>query len=99
MDFAGDDGVDIIGEHGVAGEEADGESHAVTLQAVEADIEADLPPLHGGRPAQVADGTARDLLEPNGLPDAGGACVPDGVRLELPVLFATRLGEIVRVVF
>src|SRR4051812_10742371 len=72
MDFAGNRGVDIVCEHGVAGHQAHGESHAVALQAVEADIEADLPSLNSRRPAKVANGTARDLLEPDGLPDAGG---------------------------
>src|SRR4051794_40996193 len=99
MNFAGDDCVDIVGEHCVTSHEAHGESHAVALQTVEADIEADLPSLNSRRPAKVANGTARDLLEPDGLPDAGSACIPDGMRLELPVLFAARLGEIVRVVF
>ena len=50
------------------------------------------------RPADFLDVGARHLLEPDGLPDAGGARVPDRMRLELPVLLAARLRQIVRVV-
>ncbi len=50
------------------------------------------------RPAQRADRGRRDGLEPDGLPDPGGAAVPDVVRLLVPVLLAAGLGEVVRVV-
>ena len=43
--------------------------------------------------------TSGDLLEPDRLPDAGRAVVPDRVRLGLPVLLAARLGQVVRIVF
>src|SRR5205823_13450562 len=37
-------------------------------------------------------------LEPGGLPDPRAARVPDGVRLELPILLAARLGQVPRIV-
>src|SRR5690348_734088 len=40
-----------------------------------------------------------DGLEPDGLPDAGGAIIPDGARLGVPVLLAARLGEVGGLVF
>ena len=42
-------------------------------------------------PAEVDDVRCRDSLDPDLLPDAGGAPVPDRVRLELPVLLSARL--------
>src|SRR4029078_3858222 len=39
-----------------------------------------------------------DDFEPDGLPDAGRARIPDRVRVQLPVLLSARLREIVRVV-
>ena len=63
------------------------------------DLEADLPPLEVRRPAdRRRSQVARHRLHPDRLPDAGRARVPDRVRLELPVLLAARLGEVVRVV-
>src|SRR5678815_3081953 len=40
----------------------------------------------------------RHALEPDRLPDAAGARIPDRMRLELPVLLAARLTEVVGVV-
>ena len=60
-------------------------------------LEADLPALDvaasSGRVPIAGRGHA---LEPDRLPDAGRARIPDRVRLELPVLLAARLGEVVR---
>src|SRR5579862_1925343 len=39
-----------------------------------------------------------DDFEPDGLPDAGGAEIPDAVGIEMPILFAAGLGEIVGIV-
>ena len=47
---------------------------------------------------EVGDIGRRHALEPDRLPDAGGAVIPDGVRLELPVLLAARLGQVVGMV-
>ncbi len=71
----------------------------VRLVAHHARREADRKPLHMRRPAQLVDVSARHPLQPHRLPDAGGARVPDRMRLELPVLLAARLGQLVRVVF
>src|SRR3954454_9506946 len=38
------------------------------------------------------------MFQPNRLPDTRGARIPDGVRLQLPVLLATRLGQVVWIV-
>ena len=46
----------------------------------------------------ATDVACGDPLHPDGLPDAGRARIPDRMRLELPVLLAARLGEIVRIV-
>jgi hypothetical protein len=37
---------------------------------------------------------AGHALQPHGLPDAGAARVPDGMRLALPVLLAAGLGGV-----
>ena len=43
------------------------------------------------RPRELGDRRARHRLQPDALPDAGRARVPDVVRLGLPVLLAARL--------
>src|SRR4051812_25442167 len=62
-------------------------------------LESDLPPFQVGSPADAVDARRRHDLGPDGLPNAAGAWIPDRVRLQLPVLLAARLREIVRVVF
>ena len=47
----------------------------------------------------VADPRIGHDLHPDRLPDAGGPRIPDRMRLQLPVLLAARLGQILRVVF
>ncbi len=49
-------------------------------------------------PVDVSDAVPSDHLQPDGLPDAGGAPVPDRVRWRLPILLAARLAEVVRIV-
>src|SRR3954447_22060896 len=41
----------------------------------------------------------RHRLKPYSLPDAGRSWIPDGVRLQLPILLSARLREIRRIVF
>ena len=88
--------VGIVGEHD-ARQRADvhSQDQVVALHAVEA---------HGASRSPSARGWAssgcwrcvrgRHVLQPDGLPDAGGAWIPDGVGLELPVLLAAWLGQI-----
>src|SRR4051794_11457084 len=61
-------------------------------------LQADFPAFQTGRPAQLADPSGWNHLEPNRLPDAAGSRVPDGMGLELPVLLAARLREVVGIV-
>jgi hypothetical protein len=53
-------------------------------------------PLLG--PAQRADRDGGNLFKPDGLPDAGGARIPDRVRFQLPILLAARLCQVVGIV-
>ncbi len=49
-------------------------------------------------PADAFYVSRRNAFEPYGLPDTGGARIPHRVRLKLPVLFAARLGELMRII-
>ena len=51
-----------------------------------------------GPPGHACEVLPRNRLQPDRLPDPGRPAVPDRVRLELPVLLASRLAEIVGVV-
>jgi hypothetical protein len=61
-------------------------------------FEADRETLDLGRPANLVHVGAGDALEPHRLPDAGGARIPDRVRLALPILLAARLGDVVGII-
>src|SRR5687768_18143662 len=50
------------------------------------------------REGQATQRGCRDDFHPHRLPDAGGPRIPDRMRLELPVLLASWLAQIVRVV-
>src|SRR5438874_13257147 len=49
------------------------------------------------RDPHAVDPARRQRLEPDGLPDAAGACVVTALRLELPELLAARLALLLRV--
>ena len=89
-----DEGVDVVHEGLLTGTHTDAEAERVVGGPFDVDFEADLPTLETGGPADSADVGGGDGFEPDGLPDAGGAGIPDGVRFELPVLLAAGLFEI-----
>src|SRR5262245_20686369 len=66
--------------------------------ALDPGAELDLPPFQIERPVETFNPGGWHDLEPNALPDAGRARIPDRVRLELPILLAARLGEVVWIV-
>ena len=59
---------------------------------------AHRPTARPGSSAAGSIGGSCTRLQPDRLPDARGAVVPDGVRIGLPVLLAARLGDVERVV-
>src|SRR5215207_9658913 len=98
MYFAADDQVRVRGDDRL-GSELDAESQSLASVALQPRIEADFPAGEVWRECQPIDACSRNLFEPHGLPDTGRARIPDGVRLQPPVLLAARLGEILRVIF
>ncbi len=62
-------------------------------------FKTELPALHIRRPPNEANPRGGNALQPHGLPDPGGAGIPNRVRLQLPILLAAGLREIGRVVF
>ena len=99
VDFAGDHRVGVVGQQRVAGVELHVEPQVVAALARRARPRSRSPSARrSGVQRRLADAGGGHALQPDGLPDAGGARVPDRVRLELPVLLAARLGEVVRVV-
>ena len=62
------------------------------------DLTGDVPGRQTGYPPQRVDPGLRSSLQPDGLPDAGRSGIPDGMRFELPVLLAARLGQVMRVI-
>ena len=98
VDLVVDHLVAVAREQPLAMAEADLHRQVVHRVAAHAHLEADLEAFDPRRPAHLVDVGPRHPLEPHGLPDAGGARVPDRVRLALPVLLAARLGELMRIV-
>src|SRR5690348_13752047 len=49
-------------------------------------------------PADLFDIRERHSFEPDCLPDTGCSRIPDGVGFELPILLATRLRQLMRIV-
>src|SRR5262249_60776340 len=78
--------------------EPDVQPQSLAAQAFQTRFQADFPALQTGRPAHPADPSRAHALQPDGLPDAGRPRIPDGVRVQLPILLAARLGEILRIV-
>jgi hypothetical protein len=96
--LAGDHLVGVVGEELAVRPQLDAQPEPLAGLPLHPGLEADLPALQVGDPADAADPGRGDPLQPDRLPDAGGARIPDRVRLELPVLFATRLREVGRIV-
>ena len=90
--------VDVLDEQGGADAERERATAGRLATAREASLSGQAP---SGRDWTT---TARhrcacvDALHPDALPDAGGARIPDRMRMKPPVLLAARLGEIVRIV-
>ena len=93
-----DEGVGVFDQELIAGVHADGKPKRFLRGSIHMHLKADLPALEAGGPADGADEGGRHDFKPHGLPDAGGAWIPDGVRFELPVLLAAGLFEIGRVI-
>src|SRR5688572_25440761 len=94
MHFTGHDGIGVVGKQCVADAELDSEFQAFAAIAPEPRLETDLPTLEVRSPSNALDPGRRHCLQPHRLPDAGRARIPDGMRLDLPVLFASRLRKV-----
>ena len=84
---------------GPVAREPDAYAPVVGHGAIEAQRQRHAQPVDVRRPAQFGDAHPRQRLEPHGLPDAGGAVVPDVAGLLFPVLLAARLLQVSRIVF
>ncbi len=81
-------------QHFVALAQAD--RQPALVGAVEPGLDLHRVEREVGREMEAGDVGGGDRLEPDRLPDAGGAIVPDGVRGRLPVLLAARHAAIER---
>src|SRR3954470_881496 len=99
MHAAGEDLVGVRGEHLTLAVQLDPEPQAVATLAVDPRLDANLPAREIRREGDAKNARGGHALHPHRLPDAARAWIPDRMRLELPVLLAARLGEIVRIVF
>src|SRR5215204_7251275 len=98
MDFAAYEEIGVCRQHRVTAAKPDAETQILPPLALEPHLNADFPPRQAGCEADPPDPCRRDLLDPHRLPNARRARIPDGVRLQLPVLFAARLGQVMRIV-
>src|SRR5215211_954518 len=65
---------------------------------VEPEMQTEQSAVEIRGPAHVADVAAGDRFQPDRLPDPGSAVVPDLVRPLLPILLASRLRQIERLI-
>jgi hypothetical protein len=65
---------------------------------VDPEMQTEQPTVEIRGPAHVADVAAGDRFQPDRLPDPGGAVVPDLVRPLLPILLASWLRQIERLI-
>jgi hypothetical protein len=93
-----DEGIDVGREQCLARSQRDLQHGTRNRRASELRIDVDLPPLERRLAAQDDEACGGHHLEPDRLPDSGGPPVPNGVRLELPILLATGFGEIMRII-
>ena len=98
-DFAASNTVTVIDQFGIFGKQSHAQRQTGSDWSKHSRLESNLPALEVRRPVQYLDSGFRHDLEPDGLPDARGARIPNTVRLERPVLFAARFCKVVRVVF
>jgi hypothetical protein len=99
MHFAADHEVGVGGEHRPAASQLDAKPQSRASVAFQPGLDADLPSGEVRGECDAADAGPRHLFDPDALPDPGGARIPDRVRLQLPILLAARLREVVRIVF
>src|SRR5215211_8219 len=76
----------------------DFEPEVFPVLAFDDHLTGDVPGRKTGDPLQRVNPGRWSSLQPDRLPDAGRSGIPDGMGFELPVLFAARLGEVLRVV-
>jgi hypothetical protein len=98
MHFTTNHGVSVIGDCDAFALEPKRQLQIRSRGARNLRVEADLPPFEVRRPAEGLDPSRGEHFQPHCLPDAAGARVPDGMRLSLPVLFASRLREVLWIV-
>src|SRR5687768_6282392 len=78
--------------------QADIHSKLVGALSYNPGLETNRIRLYLRRPADFFNIVVRHSLEPDRLPDSRCSGIPDGVRLQLPILLATRLRQLMRVV-
>ena len=92
--FAMVDGIAVVNEQLRAGEQLYGQAKPFAFEPFDPGVDGDLPPRQVRRPPQLPDARFWHHFNPDRLPDAAAARVPDRVRLELPILLAARLRQI-----
>jgi hypothetical protein len=90
MYLAVDDGVPVVCQWLAAVLEPKTEGDLRARAPADHHVHRNFPALEVCRPTEVLDPVNRDDLQPDGLPDAAGARIPDRVRLQVPVLFPAR---------
>ncbi len=90
--------VRVVAKNDVIQQEADAELARTLGVAVEGDLQAEHTSIQVGGPPDACDIRLGHGFEPDGLPDAGGAVVPDAPGTGLPKLLAARLCEVGRLV-
>ncbi len=97
-EFTAGELVGVVGQFAPLGVQAHAHLQPGDQRAAQLQVELQFPAVQPGRPAERLQMGLRQPFEPHALPDAGGARIPDQVRLGLPVLFATGLGQFMRIV-
>ena len=90
--------VGVVGQHAAVLSQLHPQAQIAALPAGQAHVQADLPSVRIRRPTQLIEICFGNHFKPDALPDAGGAVIPDGVRLRPPVLLAARLCQVGRIV-
>ena len=99
MHFPVDHGVGVVRDELFTNRQPRVHAESVALAAGQPGFQTDLPAFDIRRPSEGLERGAGNHFHPDGLPDAGCAWVPNGVRCNLPVLLPPRFGEVVWVVF
>src|ERR1043166_1263117 len=98
MNFARDNRIRVVGEQRIPHTQCRLEPQIIAACAVQAQVDGDLPALDIGSPAHVGHPSGGNELEPNRLPDARRAWIPDGMGTELPILLAAGFCQVLRIV-